>query len=137
MIPVQLTIKGLYSYAKSATIDFKPLVAARLFGIFGPVGSGKSAILEAILFVLFDRSNRLNKAGDDRYYNMMNLQSNELSIDFIFMGGRNHKTKYRFYFMARRNSRDFQKVEVKDRSYYQWHKSDWKPLKKPDVLGMT
>jgi len=137
MIPVQLTIKGLYSYARSVTIDFEPLVAARLFGIFGPVGSGKSAILEAIMFVLFDRSNRLNKAGDDRYYNMMNLQSNEMSIDFIFRGGRNHKNKFRFYFSALRSSRDFQKVAVKDRSYYQWLKSDWKPLKKPDVLGMT
>ncbi len=84
MIPVQLTIKGLYSYTDSQSIDFQPLVAAKLFGIFGPVGSGKSAILEAIMFVLFDRSNRLNKAGDDRYYNMMNLLSNEMIIDFIF-----------------------------------------------------
>lgn len=137
MIPVQLTIKGFYSYIKSETIDFQPLVDAKLFGIFGPVGSGKSAILEAIMFVLFDRSTRLNKAGDDRYYNMMNLQSNEMIIDFIFKSGRNHKNKFRFYFMARRKVKDFQKVEVQDRSYYQWSKDQWKPLKKPDVLGMT
>ena len=137
MIPVQLTIKGLYSYINSETIDFQPLVAAKLFGIFGPVGSGKSAILEAIMFVLFDRSNRLNKVGDDRYYNMMNLQSNEMVIDFIFKGGRNHKNKYRFYFLARRKAKNFLKVEVRDRSYYQWSKSDWKPLDNSDVLGMT
>ena len=137
MIPVQLTIKGLYSYTNSQTIDFQPLVAAKLFGIFGPVGSGKSAILEAIMFVLFDRSSRLNKAGDDRYYNMMNLLSNEMIIDFIFKSGRNHKHKYRFYFMARRKAKDFNKVEVRDRSYYQWTKNEWKPLEKPDVLGMT
>lgn len=137
MIPIQLTFKGLYSYAKSVTIDFEPLVAAKLFGIFGPVGSGKSAILEAIMFVLFDRTIRLNKTGDDRYYNMMNLQSNEMSIDFIFKSGHNNKTKYRFYFLARRSAKDFDKVDVKDRSYYQWSKSDWKPLKSPEVLGMT
>jgi exonuclease SbcC len=137
MLPVQLTINGLYSYAQPVTINFQPLVDAKLFGIFGPVGSGKSAILEAIMFVLFDRSNRLNRAGDDRYYNMMNLQSREMSIDFIFRGGRNHRNKYRFYFLARRNAKDFQKVEVKDRSYYQWAKNDWIPLEKPDVLGMT
>lgn len=137
MIPVQLTIKGLYSYAKTETIDFGPLVSAKLFGIFGPVGSGKSAILEAIIFVLFDQSTRLNKAGDDRYYNMMNLQSNEMIIDFIFMSGRNNKTIYRFYFKARRSPKDFQKVEVRDRSYYQWSRNDWTPLKSPDVLGMT
>ena len=93
MIPIQLTIKGLFSYTKAETIDFQPLVDAKLFGIFGPVGSGKSAILEAIMFVLFDRSTRLNKAGDDRYYNMMNLQSNEMMIDFIFISGRNHYEK--------------------------------------------
>ncbi len=137
MIPVQLTISGIYSYVQPVTIDFQPLVDAKLFGIFGPVGSGKSTILEAIMFVLFDRTNRLNKAGDDRYYNMMNLQSREMCIDFIFMAGHNHENKYRFYFLARRSSKDFQKVEVKDRSYYQWVKSDWKPLDKPDVLGMT
>ncbi len=137
MIPVQLTIKGFYSYQESETIDFQPLVDAKLFGIFGPVGSGKSAILEAIMFVLFDRSTRLNKAGDDRYYNMMNLQSNEMIIDFIFKSDRNHKNKYRFYFMARRKVKDFHKVEVRDRSYYQWSKDQWKPMQKPDVLGMT
>ena len=122
---------------QSETIDFGPLVDAKLFGIFGPVGSGKSTILEAIMFVLFDRSNRLNKSGDDRYYNMMNLQSNEMIIDFIFKAGTNNRVKYRFYFLARRNSRDFSKVEVKDRSYYQWSKNDWQPLTKPEVLGMT
>ena len=137
MIPVQLTIKGLYSYAKAETIDFEPLVKAKLFGIFGPVGSGKSAILEAIMFVLFDRSTRLNKVGDDRYYNMMNLQSNEMIIDFIFKGGTNHRTKYRFYFMARRSTKEFKKVDVKDRSYYKWSKNDWVPMNKPEGLGMT
>ena len=137
MIPVLLTIKGLYSYIKAETIDFDPLVSAKLFGIFGPVGSGKSAILEAIMFVLFDRTTRLNKVGDDRYYNMMNLQSNETIIDFIFKGGTKNQTKYRFYFMARRSAKDFNKVEVKDRSYYKWSKNEWLPLNKPEGLGMT
>ena len=137
MIPVLLTIKGLYSYIKAETIDFDPLVSAKLFGIFGPVGSGKSAILEAIMFVLFDRTTRLNKVGDDRYYNMMNLQSNETVIDFIFKGGAKNQTKYRFYFMARRSAKDFKKVEVKDRSYYKWSKNEWLPLNKPEGLGMT
>ena len=39
--------------------------------------------------------------------------------------------------MARRKAKDFQKVEVRDRSYYHWSKNDWQPLSKPDVLGMT
>ena len=137
MIPIQLTIKGLYSYQGLTNIDFEPLLDAGLFGIFGAVGSGKSAILEAMMLVLFDRTTRLNKAGDDRYYNMMNLQSNELIIDFIFKAGTNHQNKYRFYFKARRHTKDFGKVEVKDRSYYLWKGNDWVPIDDHQVVGMT
>ena len=78
MIPIQLTIQGLYSYQKKQTIDFTQLTAANLFGIFGSVGSGKSSILEAITFALYGRTDRLNLSGDNRNYNMMNLKSNEL-----------------------------------------------------------
>ncbi|NCD41360.1 MAG: hypothetical protein EOL88_04640, partial [Bacteroidia bacterium] len=42
MIPISLTLQGIYSYQEKQTIDFRPLTHARLFGIFGPVGSGKS-----------------------------------------------------------------------------------------------
>ena len=40
MIPLQLTIEGLYSYQERQTIDFRELTRAGLFGIFGSVGSG-------------------------------------------------------------------------------------------------
>ena len=70
MIPLQLTIQGLYSYQEKQTIDFTRLTADGLFGIFGPVGCGKSSILEAITYALYGRTTRLNLTGDDRYYNM-------------------------------------------------------------------
>ena len=47
MKPLTLTIKGMYSYQEEAVIDFEQLTERRLFGIFGPVGSSKSTILEA------------------------------------------------------------------------------------------
>jgi exonuclease SbcC len=78
MIPVRLSIKGLYSYREKQEIDFHTLISSQLFGIFGAVGSGKSSILEAIMFMLFDETDRLNKTKDNRYYNMLNLQSNEM-----------------------------------------------------------
>ena len=87
MIPVQLTIQGLYSYQEKQTIDFTRLTSANLFGIFGPVGSGKSSVLEAITFAIYGRTDRLNLSGDNRYYNMMNLKSDEMLIDFIFETG--------------------------------------------------
>ena len=72
MIPIKLTIKGLYSYQEKQTIDFTQLTSVHLFGIFGAVGSGKSSILEAITFAIYGETDRLN-ARDGRNYNMMNL----------------------------------------------------------------
>jgi exonuclease SbcC len=46
MIPLKLTLEGIYSYQERQTIDFTALSQAGLFGIFGAVGSGKSSILE-------------------------------------------------------------------------------------------
>jgi len=83
MIPISLTIQGIYSYQQKQTINFEPLTNAGIFGIFGSVGSGKSTILEAISFALYGETERLHKR-DDRAYNMMNLQSKEIFIDFIF-----------------------------------------------------
>ena len=60
MIPIQLTIEGLYSYQNRQIIDFSKLTQAGLFGIFGAVGSGKSSILEAITFALYGETERLN-----------------------------------------------------------------------------
>lgn len=140
MIPIRLTFSGLYSYQKAQTIDFEKLMAAQLFGIFGPVGSGKSTILEAIMFVLFDRSDRLNKSGDNRYYNMLNLQSDKLEIDFTFKTNAQSSTQYRAYFCAKRKKRDFDKVEVKERGQYEWKNERWVPIRDADlssVLGMT
>ena len=140
MIPVRLTIKGLYSYREKQEIDFQMLMASQLFGIFGAVGSGKSSILEAMTFILFDQSDRLT-TKDNRYYNMLNLQSNEMEIDFVFRAGINSKEQYRFYFLAKRKKNDFEKVEVKDRTYYAWQNGTWEPLAEGEdinsILGMS
>ncbi|SDK77300.1 exonuclease SbcC [Catalinimonas alkaloidigena] len=130
MIPELLTLQGLYSYKEPQTIDFATLTSSRLFGIFGAVGSGKSSILEAIMFVLYDRSDRLNKSGDDRYYNMMNLQSDEMSIDFTFRCGPQNQQKYRFLFKAKRKKKRFDQVSVDARRFLRWcdEKADWDPM---------
>jgi exonuclease SbcC len=52
------------------------LTNAGLFGIF-EVGSGKSSVLEAIGFVLYGDTERLNKT-DKRSYNMLNLKSDKI-----------------------------------------------------------
>ena len=124
MIPIQLTIQGLYSYQERQTIDFTKLTAASLFGIFGTVGSGKSSILEAITFAVYGRTDRLNLSGDNRYYNMMNLKSNELLIDFIFETGK-EQTAYRATVKGKRNSKKFEDVKALERSTYKKVDNVW------------
>ena len=134
MIPKYLKIKGLYSYKTEQEIHFDQLTEAALFGIFGAVGSGKSSILEAITFALYGDTERLNKSGDNRYYNMMNLDSNsnELSIDFECLAGKeaNH---YRFSVRGKRSSKDFKDVKAFDRKAYMKLNNEWSPISVDDV----
>nr|WP_320153995.1 AAA family ATPase [uncultured Draconibacterium sp.] len=132
MIPVQLTIQGLYSYQENQTIDFTKLTAANLFGIFGTVGSGKSSILEAITFAIYGRTDRLNLSGDNRYYNMMNLKSNELLIDFVFETGK-EQTAYRATVKGKRNAKNFEDVKALDRSAYEKKGKEWIPIATADL----
>ncbi|GGN10160.1 nuclease SbcCD subunit C [Dyadobacter beijingensis] len=140
MIPKRLKIKGLYSYQTEQEIDFDPLTDASLFGIFGAVGSGKSSILEAITFALYGDTERLNKSGDDRTYNMMNLRSDDLLIDFECIAGRNGD-RYRFTVRGRRNSKNFKDVKTFDRKGYVWQNNDWVPLAENEstesIIGLS
>jgi exonuclease SbcC len=76
MIPLKLSIEGLYSYREKQEIDFEKLTSAGLFGIFGAVGSGKSSILEAMMIALYGESERLSKRGEN--IGLINLQSQKL-----------------------------------------------------------
>ena len=133
MIPIKLTIQGLYSYQEKQTIDFTKLTEANLFGIFGSVGSGKSSILEAITFALYGKTDRLNLSGDNRYYNMMNLKSNELLIEFIFETGKD-QTAYLAVVKGKRNGKKFEEVKSLDRTAYRKENDSWIPIE-PDELG--
>ncbi|MEM6263667.1 MAG: SMC family ATPase [Bacteroidota bacterium] len=137
MLPISLTLKGLYSYQHTPqVIDFTRLREGQLFGIFGATGSGKSSILEAITFALYGESERLSRK-DKRGYNMMNLRSDELLIDFIF---EQTGTRYRFITRHKRNRKQFDKVGKSDRSAYKWEQEEWVPIQ-PDsvaeIVGLT
>ncbi|MCE7068142.1 SMC family ATPase [Dyadobacter sp. CY326] len=140
MIPIYLKIKGLYSYQTEQEIHFNALTDASLFGIFGAVGSGKSSILEAITFALYGDTERLNKSGDDRTYNMMNLRSDELVIDFECIAGKN-ADRYRFTVRGKRNSKNFKEVKTFDRRGYIWQDENWVPLPEDEnaesIIGLS
>ncbi|MCX6306926.1 MAG: SMC family ATPase [Bacteroidetes bacterium] len=134
MIPLKLTIEGLYSYRTRQTIDFTNLTQSGLFGIFGGVGSGKSSILEAISFALYGESERLN-SRDKRNYNMMNLKSKKLLIDFEF---RSHNdTRYQFVVLGSRNRNKFEDVGAFDRKAARFENGEWIPIPVSDIERIT
>jgi len=131
MIPVFLSIQGLYSYQNTQEIDFRKLMSAQLFGIFGSVGSGKSSILEAITFALYGESERLN-SKEKRAYNMMNLRSDTLRIVFEFESG-SPQQLYRCEVNGKRNKKDFHLVEIK-RSFYTVDNEIITPIIESEIL---
>jgi exonuclease SbcC len=58
MRPRELTIRGFRSYRDEVTFDLRE---RRLVGVVGPIGAGKSTILDAIAFALFGRTPRIQK----------------------------------------------------------------------------
>ena len=128
MIPLKLTLSGIYSFRENKQIiDFRRLTQEALFGIFGKVGSGKSTILEAIIFALYSKSERMG--GHDYLYNMMNLSSNELYIDFEFEAG---EVEYRSIVKMKRNSKDFEKINSPKRELYKKENGEWVALDTKD-----
>lgn len=58
MKPVYLSLAGLQSYRDKQEVDFAKLSDAGVFGIFGPTGSGKSSILDAMTLALYGKVER-------------------------------------------------------------------------------
>ncbi len=61
MRPLKLAFQGINSYKDECKINFVELGSNSLFGIFGPTGSGKSTILDAMSLALFNWIPRASK----------------------------------------------------------------------------
>lgn len=133
MLPLYLSIQGLYSYQAKQEIDFSKLTEAGLFGIFGNVGSGKSSVLEAISYALYGETERLNKA-EKRAYNMLNLKSNHAIIDFQFLNFENRK--FRFVAQWKRRKK-FEDTTTLERTAYEWINESWIPLESADGTAVS
>lgn len=137
MIPLKLTIEGIYSYQERQTIDFTELASNGLFGILGGVGSGKSSILEAITYALYGETERLN-SRDRRGYNMMNLKSDRLYVEFDFMNHNNNI--YRATREIKRNSKDFEVVRPATVQFYEQKDDEWIPMEHSsaeEIIGLS
>ena len=125
MVPIRLTLEGLYSYQKKQVIDFEQLTQAQLFGIFGATGSGKSSILEAVTLALYGECERLNRKV--RNFNLMNLRSNKLTVDLEFSLTGKAEDCYRFVVSGKRHGKHFEKIQYQ-RQAYQKIGDSWEPL---------
>lgn len=77
MRPLQLKLKGINSYREEQIIDFETLTSQGLFGIFGPTGSGKSSILDAMTLALYAKLPRDTKS-------FINTNEKTASVSFLF-----------------------------------------------------
>lgn len=137
MIPLKLTLAGIYSYQNEQTIAFEPLLESGLFGIFGSVGSGKSTILEAITFALYRKTERLSR-NDGINYNMMNLKSNRLKIDFECLNYENER--WRFFIEGKRNGKRFDDVKFDATRILQYINGAWEAVddaKTEEIIGLS
>lgn len=80
MKPIQLKLSGLQSYREEQAIDFSQLCEAGVFGIFGPTGSGKSSILDAMTLALYGKVERAANGTQG----IMNQAEDQLAVSFTF-----------------------------------------------------
>lgn len=80
MRPRYLEIEGLQSFKEPQKIDFDKLSETGLFGIFGPTGSGKSTILDAITLALYGSVHRAAKGTQG----IINTDMNGIKVIFTF-----------------------------------------------------
>lgn len=82
MRPILLKIKGINSFEEEQIIDFDKLTSNGLFGIFGPTGSGKTSILDAITLALYGEISRYD--GDSKNKKFINTNVENAMVSFEF-----------------------------------------------------
>ncbi|WNB90677.1 SMC family ATPase [Bacillus sp. NEB1478] len=90
MRPVSLTVSGLQSFREAQTIPFSELCSGGVFGIFGPTGSGKSTILDAVTLALYGKVERAASGT----HGILNQAEDKLSVSFTFQIGQGAAEKH-------------------------------------------
>jgi len=76
-----LKIKGFNSFLEEQVIDFAKLTDKGVFGIFGPTGSGKSSVIDAMTLALYGSVARYE--ADERR-GFINVNTNSAAVVFEF-----------------------------------------------------
>ncbi len=75
-----LKVKGFNSFAQEQCVDFEKLTANGIFGVFGPTGSGKSSLVDAITMALYGKMPRYDKIR----LQCINVDCDSMYICFTF-----------------------------------------------------
>ena len=78
MRPLELKLRNFRSYAGEHSFDFRDRT---LVGIVGPIGSGKSSVLDGIAFALYGRTPRIGSATKT----LINQRSADMSVVLRFV----------------------------------------------------
>lgn len=83
MRPIRMTLTAFGPFPGSEVVDFRSALGARLFGIYGPTGAGKTSILDGICFALFgESSGQERKDADLRSHHALPATETEVSLVF-------------------------------------------------------
>lgn len=99
MKPILLKIAGLHSFREEQEIPFERLSELGVFGIFGPTGSGKSSILDAMTLALYGTVVRAGR----RTQGILNHAEKHVKVVFSFSLGQ--AAERRLYRVERRYAR--------------------------------
>lgn len=80
MKPIRLSIEGLNSFFEKQTIDFTKYTDKGIFGIFGPTGSGKTTVIDAITLALYGEVARY----DGSKTSFINSEAKNAGVSFEF-----------------------------------------------------
>ncbi|MCF6136771.1 SbcC/MukB-like Walker B domain-containing protein [Pseudalkalibacillus berkeleyi] len=89
MRPIHLSVAGLHSFREKQDVDFQTLCDGGVFGIFGPTGSGKSSLLDAVTLALYGKVER----AANTIQGIMNHAEDQLNVSFTFELGEGTSAK--------------------------------------------
>ena len=78
-----LTLQAIGPFAGRHTVDFDALGQAGLFLLEGPTGSGKSTLIDAIVFALYGKV-ASSEASEDRLRSAYAADDVESVVDLVF-----------------------------------------------------